>query len=151
MVKPVSAEFQDFVLELETATPGTFAKICGITSRGISRQTSLQSSSTPQDCEDESLPLEVKKSVESSEVSMTATGTWASQSHEMMLDWWYSGAKKNVRLYHANAAVGDTEYETGGAYLTSLGNEVEKGQAVTASIEIQFDGVPTRTAKAEEP
>jgi len=64
-----------------------------------------------------------------------------------MMDWWYNGQVKNIRIQHVKAAVGDTEYETGPAYLVNLNNAVEKGQKVSADIEIQFDGVPTRTAK----
>jgi len=147
-VKPISAEFQHLVVEVETDVEGTFSKVCGITSRGINRQHNMQTTEVPQDCEDESLPSAIERAVQSSEVTISGSGVWASQSHEMMLDWWYSGAKKNIRVQHVNAAIGDTEYETGLAYLVSLNNTVEKGQKVTAELEIQFDGVPTRTAKA---
>lgn len=147
-VKPKTSEFQHLVVELETDVEGTFTKICGITQRGINRQHNMQTTEVPADCEDESLPAVVERAVQSSEVTISGTGVWASQSHEMMLDWWYSGAKKNIRVQHVNAAVGDTEYETGVAYLVSLNNAVEKGQKVSAEIEIQFDGLPTRTAKA---
>lgn len=147
-VKPISAEFQHLVVEVETDVEGTFSKVCGITSRGINRQHNMQTAEVPQDCEDESLPSAVERAVQSSEVTISGSGVWASQSHEMMLDWWYSGAKKNIRVQHVNAAIGDTEYETGLAYLVSLNNTVEKGQKVTAELEIQFDGVPTRTKKA---
>lgn len=147
-VKPISAEFQHLVVEVETDVEGTFSKVCGITSRGINRQHNMQTTEVPQDCEDESLPSAIERAVQSSEVTISGSGVWASQSHEMMLDWWYSGAKKNIRVQHVNAAIGDTEYETGLAYLVSLNNTVEKGQKVTAELEIQFDGVPTRTKKA---
>lgn len=146
--KPISAEFQHLVVEVETDVEGTFTKVCGITSRGINRQHNMQTTEVPQDCDDESLPAAIERAVQSSEVAISGSGVWASQSHEMMLDWWYSGAKKNIRVKHVNAAVGDTEYETGLAYLVSLNNTVEKGQKVTAELDIQFDGVPTRTAKA---
>lgn len=148
MVKPTTSKFQHLVVEVETDTPGTFTKICGITSRGIQRQHNMNTTEVPQDCEDESLPVVLERDVQSSEVTISGSGVWASQSHEMMLDWWYSGAKKTVRVNHANAAVGDTQYETGTAYLVSISNQVEKGQSVSAELEIQFDGIPTRTPKA---
>lgn len=147
-VKPTTAEFHQLVVEIETDVEGTFSKICGITQRGINRQHNMQTTEVPADCEDESLPAVVERAVQSSEVTISGTGVWASQSHQLMNDWWYSGAKKTIRVKHANAAVGDTEYETGPAILVSLNNSVEKGQKVTAEIEIQFDGLPTRTAKA---
>lgn len=146
-VKPITSDFQHLVVEIETDVEGTFTKICGITQRGINRQHNMQTTEVPQDCEDEGLPAEVERSVQSSEVTIPGTGVWASQSHEIMLDWWYSGQTKNIRVRHVNAAVGDTEYEQGPAYLVTLNNTVEKGQKVQAEIEIQFNGLPTRTAK----
>lgn len=146
-VKPITAEFQHLVVEIETDTPGTFSKICGITQRGINRQHNMQTTEVPADCEDESLPAVVERAVQSSEVTISGTGVWASQSHQLMLDWWYSGGKKTIRVQHVNAAVGETEYETGAAILVNLNNAVEKGQKVSAEIEIQFDGLPERTAK----
>lgn len=148
MAKPVTSEFHQMVVEMETETPGTWTKICGIQSRGITRSNNMNTTEVPADCDDESLPAEIERTVQSSEVTITGSGVWAKQSHEMMLDWWYSGAKQNIRVQHVNADVGDTEFETGMAFLASLSNSVEKGQKVTAEIDIQFDGKPTRTAKA---
>lgn len=147
MARAQTASFHQMVLEVETDTPGTYAKLCGLTSRGISRQSNMQTSEVP-DCDDESLPAAVERAVQSQEVSISGSGVWAAQSHETMLDWWYSGTSKNVRIKHVNAAVGDTEYETGQAYLVSINNQAERGQKVTAEISIQFDGLPARTAKA---
>jgi len=147
MARAQTASFHQMVLEVETDTPGTYAKLCGLTSRGISRQSNMQTSEVP-DCDDESLPAAVERAVQSQEVTISGSGVWAAQSHETMLDWWYSGASKNVRIKHVNAAVGDTEYETGQAYLVSINNQAERGQKVTAEISIQFDGLPARTAKA---
>jgi hypothetical protein len=106
------------------------------------------STSEVPDCDDESLPAAVERAVQSQEVTISGSGVWAAQSHETMLDWWYSGATKSVRVQHVNAAIGDTEYETGNAYLVSISNQAERGTKVTAEIEVQFDGIPTRTAKA---
>lgn len=148
MAKPVTSEFHQMVVEMETETPGTWTKICGINSRGINRTHNMTTTEVPGDCDDESLPAVVERSIQSSEVTITGSGVWARQSHEMMIDWWYSGVKKNIRVQHVNANVGDTEYETGMAFLTSLNNTVEKGQKVSAEISIEFDGLPARTPKA---
>ena len=53
-----------------------------------------------------------------------------------------------ICLGHLNALVGNTEYESGMAFLSSYNNQRTKGQKVTAALEIQFDGTPTRIAKA---
>lgn len=148
MARATTANFHQMVVEVET-TPGSgvYAKLCGLTSRGINRQSNMSTSEVP-DCDDESLPAAVERAVQSQEVTIPGSGVWASQSHETMLDWWYSGATKSVRVQHVNAAVGDTEYETGDAYLVSIANQAERGTKVTAEISIEFDGIPTRTPKA---
>lgn len=145
--KPVTAAFPDFILEVETETEGTFAKICGLTQRGINRTNNMQTTEVPGDCDDESIPNVIERAVQSSEVTISASGVWAAQSHQLMEDWYYLGQRKLIRIKHVNADVGDTEYETGYAYLTSYNNSVEKGQKLSAELEIQFDGVPARTAK----
>ena len=146
MARAQTANFHQMVVEVETETPGTYGRLCGLTSRGMNRQSNMSTSEVP-DCDDESLPAAVERAVQSQEVTISGSGVWAAQSHETMLDWWYSGATKKVRVQHVNAAVGDTEYETGNAYLVSISNQAERGQKVTAEISIEFDGLPTRTAK----
>lgn len=148
MARAGTANFHEMVVEVEwVADSGTYARACGITSRGINRQHNMQTSEVP-DCDDESLPAAVERAVQSSEVTASGAGVWAKQSHENMLNWWYSGAPLNVRVHHVNAESGDTEYETGPAYLVSLSNQAERGTKVTAEVSIEFDGLPTRTAKA---
>lgn len=148
MARATTANFYQMVLEVEvTAGSGVYSKLCGLTSRGINRQSNMSTSEVP-DCADESLPAAVERAVQSQEVTVSGSGVWAAESHEVMLDWWYSGATKSVRIQHVNAAVGDTEYETGNAYLVSISNQAERGTKVTAEISIEFDGIPTRTNKA---
>ncbi|MNV02918.1 Phage major tail protein 2 [compost metagenome] len=149
MAKPVTSAFHQFVLEVETATPGTYAKICGITGRTVNRSTTVEETEVPADCEDESLGTVIELTPRAATVGVSGTAVWAQQSHEMMMDWWYTKERKNIRIAHVNAAVGDTEYETGPAYLTDLNDAAEIGAGkVTREIEIRFDGLPTRTAKA---
>lgn len=146
MAKAVTQQFEELVLE--TSSDGsTWARICGLVDVEVTRTTNLDTAEVP-DCDDESLPLQVEREVRSIEVSASGTGVWAQSSHETLMDWFYGGASRHVRLGNLNAAVGDTEYETGMAFLTSLSNTRTKGQKVTASIEIQFDGTPTRAAKS---
>lgn len=148
MARATTANFHQMVVEIEwVADSGTYAKVCGITSRGINRQSNMSTSEVP-DCTDESLPAAVERAVQSQEVTISGSGVWSAESHENMLDWWYSGATKSIRVQHVNAASGDTEYETGDAYLVSISNQAERGQKVTAELSIEFDGLPTRTMKA---
>lgn len=148
MARATTANFHEFVLEIEwVASSGTYSRVCGLTSRGINRQSNMSTSEVP-DCDDESLPAAVERAVQSQEVTISGSGVWSAESHEKMLDWWYSGATKNVRVQHVNAESGDTEYESGAAYLVTFPNDAERGQKVTASLAIEFDGIPTRTMKS---
>ncbi len=145
MARATTANFHQMVLEVEwVASSGTYAKVCGLTGRGINRQHNMQTSEVP-DCTDESLPAAVERAVQSSEVTVSGTGIWSAESHGLLLDWWYSGATKNIRIQHVNAEAGDTEYESGPAYLQSINNQADRGTKVTAELAIEFDGLPTRT------
>lgn len=145
MARATTANFHQMVLEVEwVASSGTYAKVCGLTGRGINRQHNMQTSEVP-DCDDESLPAAVERAVQSSEVTVGGTGIWSAESHGLLLDWWYSGATKNIRIQHVNAEAGDTEYESGAAYLQSINNQADRGTKVTAELAVEFDGLPTRT------
>lgn len=150
MARATTAKYEEMVLEVEfTADSGTYAAVCGMIDVTINRTSNIDTSEIP-DCDDESLPLAIERQVRSQEVTVSATGVWALQSHEKMLDWWYSGTTLNCRIRNIKAendgANGDTYIEAGSAILVSLNNARTKGQKVTAEVEIQFDGVPTRTA-----
>lgn len=147
MTRATTEEFDEMVLEVLTQAPSTFSRICGLIDVTITRTANIDNAEVP-DCDDESLPLSLEKSVRSVEVNVSGTGVWAQESHEMLMDWFYSSEKKTIRIGNLNAGVGDTEYETGSAILVSLGQSRTKGQKVQATVEIQFDGTPERSAKA---
>lgn len=147
MAQATTEKFEQLVLEVETTpSSGTYARICGLIDVEITRSAQVDTAEIP-DCDDESLPLSVERQVRSVEINISATGVWAQESHEQLMDWFYSSSTLNIRIGNLNAASGDTEYEQGPALLTSLGQSRTKGQKVSASLEIQFDGTPTRTTK----
>lgn len=145
MATATTQKFEEMVLE--TSEDGTtWTKICGMTDVTVNYSSSIDTAEVP-DCDDESLPLSVEKSVRSISVTVSATGVWAQSSHELMSDWFYNSERKRVRIGNTAAAVGDTEYETGYAYLTSMSTNRSKGKKVMRDIELEFDGTPTRAAK----
>jgi hypothetical protein len=148
MAAPVTATFDKFTLEVETDTPGTYAVLCGLKDLTYSRTAEVNTIEVPADCTDESLPYAREKDVRSLEFVIEGQMVWAQQSHETLLAWFYTGATKNVRLRHVNAAVGDVEYETGAALLTNLSVSRTKGDKVNGEFRIEFDGTPTRTDKS---
>lgn len=147
MARATTENFDQMVLEVETSTPGTYAKICGMVGVTITRTANLEESEIP-DCDDETAPHAVDAEVRSLTVTVSGTGVWAQSSQDMLKTWFYSGAAKNVRLTDAAAAIGDAEVEAGQALLTTLTNTRAKGQKVTAEIELRFKGLPSMTDKA---
>ena len=117
MPAPISERFEQ--MTLETSENGTvWTKICGLVGVTINRSAQFDTSEVPADCADESLPLKVERSVRTIDVTVSADGVWAQQSHKTMSDWFYSGAIKQVRVGHAATLTGDPQYEQGPAFLT---------------------------------
>lgn len=150
MAAPITQTFDQMALEFNDGTDVApdWKKICGLIDIEITRTAEVERTETPADCDDESLPLQVEKSVRTIEVTVSGTGAWAQGSHTFLMDWFYSSSTKSVRLRNANAAVGATEYETGNAFLTNLSNTRQKGNKVQSSMTLEFDGTPVRTPKA---
>lgn len=150
MAEPTFADFHDLVLEVEwVPESGTFARICAIEGVTVSRSKQIDESEVPADCDDESLPYNVRRNTRSRSWSISGTGFWAQENHGNLLDW-FNGVpaeKLNVRIFHAKAAVGTPEYEEGVAILSELSNERSKGPQVSADITIQVDGVLTSVDK----
>lgn len=145
MAVATTQEFEELVLEVgNESSPESWSKLCGLIDVTITRTSNLDTAEVP-DCADESLPLSLEKSVRSIEISISATGVWASESWETFADWFYLSQRKHIRIGNTAAASGDTQYETGYAYLSNLTNARTKGQKVSAQIEIMFDGTPTRS------
>lgn len=143
---PVTEKFEQ--MTLETSDNGTtWTKVCGLVGVTINRSAQFDTSEVPADCTDESLPLKVERSVRSVDVTISADGVFAQQSHKTLSDWFYGGTTKQVRIGHAATLTGDPQYEQGPAFLTSFNNVRAKGQKVTAAVEIAFDGTPARVNK----
>ncbi len=125
----------------------TFAEWLGVQ---IARSANVDTAEIP-DCDDESLPLSEEKEVRSVNVNVSGTGVFALQSGSKLKDWFYSGKQLNVRLRNKkiedDGASGDIYVEEGPALLTSFNESREKGQKLSAEIELQFNGTPTLTAK----
>lgn len=151
MAAPNFQAFHEFVLEVAPTTPGVYVKLCGITGRSVNRSLNIQETEVPKDCGDESLGTEVRLSPGALAVGVDGTAKWARESHQVMMDWIYLKQRLPCRLRHANAAVGDTEFESGYAYMTTLNDSAEMSganrMAMERTIALRFDGEPTRTAR----
>lgn len=145
MAVATTEEFDQMVLE--TSENGTsWTRICGLVDVTFQGTSNMDTAEVP-DCDDESLPLSLEKSVRSIEFEISGTGVWAQESHQLLSDWLWLSQRKQVRIGHTNAAIGDTEYYQGFGYLSSLQNQRQKGSKVSAELQIMFDGTPTRVAQ----
>ncbi len=142
-----TARFHEMALHLETATPGTYAAVCGLIGCEFTFTSETADAQIP-NCTNEALPHEIVREVISTDWSCSATGVWARESHERLLQWALTGAIVNVRFIYTAAAVGDVEFITGPAILTSLTHSREKGQRVSAQLQIVKAGAVTTTDQA---
>lgn len=149
MAKATTATFGQFKILLGNgATPvEVFTAICGLTSKGISFNSDPTETEVP-DCSDEDLPAYKEKGVKAYDITMTGSGMWSKEAHGTILDWWKSGAAKNIKVQYMQAEVGDDEFIQGPAILLSIGNSVEKGGRLSADLSIAFSEMPTFTAAA---
>jgi predicted secreted protein len=142
MALAVTAKFAEMSLHVETSTPGSYAAVCGLVDVEITHTVEVAEALIP-DCDNEALPHVKERETISTEWSASASGVWAQSSHEMILQWALTGAVKNVRLVYAKASVGDVEFVTGPAILTSLTHSRTKGQRVSAALQIVSAGAVT--------
>ena len=150
MARATTEQYEEMVLDVEmdpTGAPGVYTSICGMKEVTVTRQANVDTDEVP-DCADESLPFAIERYVRSVEVTVSANGTWAQESHSDLLTWWRSGATKNVRIKNTAVATGDIEIESGPALLTSLVNQKTKGKVIQAEIALEFNGLPSVTNKA---
>lgn len=144
MAEATTAKFEQLTLELETATVGTFATVAGLLDITITRTANVDTTETP-DATDESQPLYIDKEVRSLDVKVDCTGVWAQESNAEIMNWFYSGVTKNIKVSNLAALTGDPSVESGPALLVSVKNQRSKGKKVTADLSIEFTGRPTVT------
>lgn len=147
MAQATSSPFKDFILRVETDTPGTYAPICGLTSRGVTGSADVSTVEVP-DCADEGLPAWQEKDVKSIGASVKGAGMWTAESHDMLWDWFFSAAPKNCQLEWAKAPTGAQYRWQGPMVLTNIDNSVARGERLAADISLDFTQKPTITVKA---
>lgn len=149
MARADTATFGQFKILLgDGGTPTeTFTPICGLTSKGINYETDTTTVEVP-DCTDEDLPAYKEEGPKSYSVAIEGSGMWAKQSHGTLLNWWKSGAAKNMKVQYVEAAPGEPEFIEGPAIITKIGNAVEKGGRLSADLSFRFTEMPTFTNAA---
>ena len=145
MVAPTFGDFQDFILRLEDqAAPGTYVKICGLTSRGITKTNNINEQAVPADCDDESL-TDLISTVETRQATMEASGLYTQQAKAALESWFNDSSAnnpQNIQVEYPFPASGETQFEQGPALLETWTVTAEKGNKVEAELSIRFTTFP---------
>lgn len=143
MAKATTSTFGQFkILIGDGATPvESFAAICGLTSKGINFNSDVTDTEVP-DCTDEDMPSYKEKGVTAYDITLSGSGVWAREHHGVLLNWWKTQAPKNAKVQYANAGPGQPEYISGQLILISIGNQVDKGNRLSADLSFAFVSMP---------
>lgn len=149
MAKPIHEEYEELVFEFSTDGGTTWARNCVLMGVEVSRTTSTVDVETVRDCDNESLPNNISRRVQSISVSLSGTGNWTQVGYNQFLTKFYGGDNTPMRARIGNlaAAAGEIQYEEGPIIITSLGQARTKGSVVTASVEMVFAETPTIVLK----
>ena len=148
MTKPATTTFGKFLVELESATPGTFAAPCGFTQKGFELTAATSETNVP-DCDDPEAPAWVERGVTSFSAQITSSGVMALGSVDTWRTWFMSGLAKNVRVHINETSGNGGGYYAFAALLTNLGKSTQlgsDGNKVQQSVTIQSTGPVTWTA-----
>lgn len=133
-----------------TGNAGVYTNWCGAKNFSLSIQNEIQSDKVG-DCQDWDLPVATLKEYSGQNITASMDATWASATHALTSDWALNQKKLNVRIHFPGAQTGEVEYYDGlallgGLDLGEIGNV--DGNKITESINLEFDGRLTSTAKA---
>lgn len=146
MAAPTFGDFQDYVLRIEDQNnPGTYIKICGLTSRGLNKQNNINEQAVPADCDDESL-TDLLSTVETRQASMEAAGLYTVEARPIIESWFNDSSAnnpQNIQIEMPFPNTGETQYEQGPALLETWNETAEKGNKVATELAIRFTTFPT--------
>lgn len=148
MAAPVLKKYEELVIEFSIDDGATWARNCCIKGASVSRTPQTQEVAVTADCDDESLPDDIIRSVTSRDLSVSGTGHWTQSGYNTFLTAYYGAGSILTRVGNLAAQVGHIEYEQCEMIIT-LGEAREKsGQPVTATIDLQNASKITTSLKA---
>lgn len=148
MAAATTVPFSGLKVLLESATtPGTFVAPCGLTERSLTLSKETNDTNIP-DCTAEDAASWVGRDVVSKSASISGTGVMARESHPRWRAAFESDTPVLCRVEVSGLAAAGGGYWEGLFHLTSFELGAERGQRVTAGIEMQSDGEVAWTAAA---
>lgn len=145
MAQPTRTKGGKVRVLLETATPGTYAALCGFTSRSITFSKGLEEVNLP-DCDDPDAVSWLGRDATTLSMAISGEGVLASESIEAWLDAWENVDSVNVKVEIEFPAT--TYTYTGAMQVESLEIGAPNGGTVTNNVSMQSDGEMVRTSAA---
>lgn len=145
MAKPTTYKGSLVAIYLETATPGTYAKPCGLNNHTVTFSKNATEVNVP-DCDDPEAPQWIERDVESLDLAVSGEGILAAEALDT---WWAAFDSTTVvkgRIYLG--ALTDTVngyYWSGDFHVTSFEVTGQVGQRATVSLALASSGPITRT------
>jgi hypothetical protein len=128
----------------DPAVPGTYVKVCGLNSRGLSFQKNLNEVVTP-DCDDDDAPAVTEYDVASSGWSISGEGVLTEQGAPVMEKFRAAGVPWNVKYELSYPGPLGLLTYSGAAYLQSFELGASRGTRGTLTFSIQGSGVLAKT------
>ncbi len=119
---PTPKTFGALIIEVETATPGTYAALVGFDTKSSNLTTGTSTANLPS-ISNPDLPGWDITGVGSLKLQVQGSGVYAVEDEPMLEAWFDSAVPKNVRVH-----VSSVGYRQGPMVLTSLGNSVSRNQ-----------------------
>ncbi len=137
MTRATTLKFSQFVWQFgDGASPETFSRPCGVTSRDFTIEPSTSDTAVP-DCDDEDAAAWLDRDTVSMSAGGSIAGAVDDDDFDTMLDWSLAGDSRNCRII-----IGDRRLD--GAFKLALTTNGEKGKRITFSAKLTSDGAITK-------
>jgi predicted secreted protein len=147
MAKPTTLTGAKLIVMLETATPGTYAAPCGLTSRNLSFTKETNDVNVP-DCDNPEAPAWVERGVVSLSGTIGGEGILAIEALPTWRGAFLATASINARVLIDTDNISTGGYFAGKWHLTTFNVTGELGEKIGVEVELQNDGEIAWTAAA---
>jgi hypothetical protein len=146
MAAPTTFRFGAGIFYLESATPGTFTKICGFTSGSMTMDADVADTVIP-DCDNPDAAAWTERDVVALSWGMEFEGVMAKEALELLENTWAAGEAANVRmrLVGGGTGAGTPDRQYAGPGILTISKSGERGQKWTATVTVQSAGAMTIT------
>lgn len=143
MAYPTTIKGQKVALQRETDTPGTYATVCGITTKGLQR-TRQTTDTVVWDCTDPDASPIVERDILNGDWTMTGSGQAVITALDDIEEDYESGEAHNYRIVFFGTGSTVVRSYTGSTIITDLTIGAVNGERASISLTLAGSGVLTR-------